>query len=127
MADVNRGNRPLSPHLQVYRLPLPAIMSILHRATGVALLGGATLAVWWFLAAATSEAHFAFADGLLTSWIGNLVMLGSAWALFYHLANGVRHLIWDMGLGFQLDHVTKTGIAAGAASVLLTLFIIILA
>ncbi len=127
MADVNRGNRPLSPHLQVYKPQITSMMSILHRATGVGMLVGAIAIVWWLLAAATGPDYFAFVDGVLTSWIGTLVMLGCAWALCYHLANGIRHLIWDMGLGFELEMVTKTGIAAAGASIVLTLLIIILA
>lgn len=127
MADVNRGNRPLSPHLQVYRPQITSMMSILHRATGVGLLVGMTAAVWWLLAAATSAEYFAFVDGMLTSFLGTLVMLGSAWALCYHFANGIRHLIWDMGLGFDLDQVQKSGVAAIGASVILTLALILLA
>lgn len=125
MADVNRGNRPLSPHLQVYRPQITSVLSILHRATGVGLLVGTIGVVWWLLAAATSAEYFAYVDGILTSWLGTLVMLGSAWALCYHLANGIRHLVWDMGLGFELDMVTKTGFAVLGASGLLTLLILI--
>lgn len=127
MADVNRGNRPLSPHLQIYKPQITSMLSILHRVTGVGLTLGAMLVVWWLLAAATGPEYFAFVDGLLTSWIGTLVMLGSAWALCYHLANGIRHLVWDLGFGFELDTVTKSGYAVLGASVLLTLFILILA
>lgn len=127
MADVNRGNRPLSPHLQVYRLPLPAILSIVHRMTGVGLTAGAVFLVWWLLAAATGEEHFAFVDGLMTSWLGHLVWLGLTWALSYHSLNGLRHLWWDMGYGFDLDQVTRTGMAVLFGSVVLTLFIWIVA
>lgn len=127
MADVNRGNRPLSPHLQVYRPQITSMLSILHRATGVGMLVGATAVVWWLLAAATSPSYFAFVDGMLTSWIGTLVMIGSAWALCYHLANGIRHLIWDMGLGFEIEAVTKSGMAAIGASVLMTILILVVA
>lgn len=126
MADVNRGNRPLSPHLQVYRPQITSMMSIVHRATGVGMAVGAAAVVWWLLAAATSASYFDVVNGLLTSFLGTLVMLGSAWALCYHLANGIRHLIWDMGFGFELDQVQKSGIAAIGASVLLTLLLILL-
>ena len=74
MADVNRGNRPLSPHLQVYRPQMTSISSILTRITGTALLLAGLLIVWWFLAAATSPEYFAVADGVITSWFGDLVM-----------------------------------------------------
>ena len=76
MADVNRGNRPLSPHLTVYRPQLTSVTSILTRITGNALLLGALLVVWWFLAAATGEGYFDVVNGILTSWFGDLVMFG---------------------------------------------------
>ena len=97
MADVNRGKRPLSPHLTIYRPQMTSITSIFTRITGNALLVAALLIVWWFLAAATSPEYFAFADGLITSWFGDLVMTLSVWALWYHALAGVRHLIWDAG------------------------------
>lgn len=127
MADVNRGDRPLSPHLQIYRPQITSVMSILHRITGVVLTLGALLVVWWFLAAASGPGYFAFVDGLLTSWIGTLVMTGSLWALCYHLCNGIRHLWWDTGRGFGLDAVTRSGQIAVGASVVLTLVVLILA
>ncbi|MEM0987943.1 MAG: succinate dehydrogenase, cytochrome b556 subunit [Pseudomonadota bacterium] len=120
MADVNRGNRPLSPHLTIYRPQITSGLSIFHRVTGVALTLGMTLVVCWLLAAATSDQMFAFVDGLLTSWLGYLVLLGSTWALAYHLLNGVRHLVWDMGYGFDLDNVTWSGLAVLAGSGVLT-------
>ncbi|MEM9145589.1 MAG: succinate dehydrogenase, cytochrome b556 subunit [Pseudomonadota bacterium] len=127
MADVNRGNRPLSPHLQVYRFQWTMALSILHRITGCALSLGALLVVWWLMAAATSPSYFAFADGLMTSWIGNLIMLGSLWALCYHTANGIRHLVWDTGHGFDLATAERTGQAVVIASVVLTLLIVLIA
>lgn len=127
MADVNRGNRPLSPHLQVYRPQITSILSILHRITGVALVLGSVLVVWWFLAAATDDDYFAFVDGLLTSWLGILVLLGSTWALMFHFANGIRHLVWDMGYGFGLAQVTRSGLGVVGASAVLTLLVLVLA
>ena len=99
MADVNRGNRPLSPHLQIYRPQLTSVLSIFPRMTGVGLALGAVLVVWWLIAAATGLEYFGVVDGLLTSWIGHLVLLGMTWALAYHLLNGIRHLVWDIGHG----------------------------
>lgn len=125
MADVNRGNRPLSPHLTIYRPQITSVLSILHRITGVALSAGLLLGVWWFLAAATGDGYFAVVDGLVTSWIGTLVMLGSLWALMYHFCNGIRHLYWDTGKGFELETVRKTGQAVIAGSVILTLVVLI--
>jgi len=127
MADVNRGNRPLSPHLQVYRPEFTSVLSIMHRITGVGLTLGALLVVWWLLAAASDPDYFAMVDGLMTSWLGHLVMIGSLWALCYHGCNGVRHLIWDMGYGFELDTAWKSGMAVLGGSVALTLLVLILA
>ena len=121
MADVNRGNRPLSPHIQIYRVQITSVLSILHRITGCALMLGSVLIVWWFIAAAVSPAYFGFVDGLLTSWPGLLVLVGSLWALWFHTLNGVRHLVWDTGRGFDLGMVTKTGWAVVGGSVVLTL------
>jgi succinate dehydrogenase / fumarate reductase, cytochrome b subunit len=127
MADVNRGNRPLSPHLTIYRPQMTSVLSILHRVTGVGLTLGALLGVWWFLAAATDAEYFAFVDGLLTSWIGWLVLVMSLFALWFHFCNGIRHLVWDAGYGFDLAVVQKSGIAVLAGTVVLTLVTLIAA
>jgi succinate dehydrogenase / fumarate reductase, cytochrome b subunit len=127
MADVNRGNRPLSPHLTVYRRELGMMMSIMHRITGCGLAVGGVLVVWWFLAAARGPEAFAFADGLLTSWIGGLVLLASMAALWYHFCNGIRHLVWDTGAGFALDQVRRGGIAVLAATAVMTVITFIVA
>ena len=120
MADVNRGDRPLSPHLQIYRMPMTAVMSIFHRATGVGLLVGAVLLIWWLLAAATGPEAFAVADAFLSGPIGGFLMLGCAFALSYHLLNGVRHLFWDAGYGFDLHKVAFSGVLVLIGSVVLT-------
>ena len=126
MADVNRGKRPLSPHLQIYRPQITSILSILHRVTGVGLTLGMVLVVWWFVAAALSPGYFALVDGLLTSWFGVLVLATSVWALWYHALNGVRHLFWDAGWGFDLAIVTKSGIAVLGGACALTLITLLL-
>jgi succinate dehydrogenase / fumarate reductase cytochrome b subunit len=120
MADVNRGNRPLSPHLSIYNQSYTGTLSILHRLTGVAMTLGAVLIVWWLLAAATGPAAFATADGFLTSLLGRLILIGSLWALSYHLLNGVRHLFWDAGYGFNLGLVRTSGWVVVIGSVVLT-------
>ena len=107
MADVNRGNRPLSPHLQIYRPQVTSVTSIFARITGVALLGAAVLVVWWFLAAATGPEYFNFVNGLMTSWFGDLVMFAALWAVCYHFLSGLRHLYWDAGRGFEIDIANK--------------------
>jgi succinate dehydrogenase / fumarate reductase cytochrome b subunit len=127
MADVNRGNRPLSPHLTVFRPLLSMMMSIAHRITGCGLGLGGVLVVWWFLAAARGPESFAFVDGLLTSWIGGLVLLLSMAALWYHFFNGIRHLVWDTGAGFELDQVRTGGIAVLAATAVMTVITLIVA
>jgi succinate dehydrogenase / fumarate reductase cytochrome b subunit len=125
MADVNRGNRPLSPHLQVYRQQYTSVLSILHRGTGVCMTFSAVLVVWWFIAAATGPEYFETVNGLLTSFIGQLIMLGSLVALWYHFCNGIRHLYWDVGCGFDLkvSELTGMGVLAGAGVLtIITLF-----
>lgn len=126
MADVNRGNRPLSPHLQIYRLPTTAKMSILHRITGAGMTLGAVLVVWRLVAGAVSPEASASADAWITSWLGNLVLLGSLWALMYHACNGVRHLWWDVGRGFDLEFTEKANYVVLGGSVALTLLTVIL-
>lgn len=120
MADVNRGNRPLSPHLTIYRPQLTSMTSILTRITGNALLVAALLTVWWLLAAATSADYFATADAVITSWFGDIVMFLSLWALWYHTLAGVRHLIWDNAMMLELDKAEMLGWAAIGGSVVLT-------
>lgn len=126
MADVNRGNRPLSPHLQVYRPQLNSITSILTRITGNALFLGALMIVWWFLAAATSETYFAYANAVMTSWFGDLVLFGSVWALWYHTLAGVRHMIWDEARMLDLPSAEKLGWAVIGGSVVLTLLTVVI-
>ncbi|MEP1765713.1 MAG: succinate dehydrogenase, cytochrome b556 subunit [Sulfitobacter sp.] len=125
MADVNRGNRPLSPHLTIYRPQLTSMTSILTRITGNAMLISALLIVWWFLAAASGEGYFAFVNGLLTSWFGDLIMFFSVLGLWYHTLAGVRHLIWDNAVGMDIPTAEKLGWACIGGSVLLTLITVI--
>ena len=125
MADVNRGNRPLSPHLQVYRPQLTSMSSILTRITGNALLVGTLLIVWWLLAAASGEAYFNFVNAIVTSWVGKLVFLGSIWALWYHALAGLRHLYWDTGRGLDVPTAEKLGWACIIGSVVLTVLTVI--
>lgn len=120
MADVNRGDRPLSPHLQVYRPQLTSITSILTRITGNALILGAVLVIWYFIAAAKGPEAFARADAVLTSWFGDLVMFGSLWALYYHSLAGIRHLIWDSGRGLEIGTAEKLGWAVIIGSLVFT-------
>lgn len=125
MATGNRAagsNRPLSPHLQVYRLPITAITSILHRFTGIALAAGTLVLVYWLAAAAAGPEAFAGASALLGSWIGRILLFGWSFALFYHLLNGIRHLFWDAGYGFEIGVAERASwtilIGAGVLTVL---------
>ncbi|MCE0505559.1 MULTISPECIES: succinate dehydrogenase, cytochrome b556 subunit [unclassified Roseivivax] len=120
MADVNRGNRPLSPHLQVYRPQLTSVTSILTRITGNALIVAILMIVWWFIAAASGPEAFATADGFVTSWFGDLVMFLSLWALWYHFLAGIRHLVWDSARMLELETAEKLGWAVVGGSVVLT-------
>ena len=116
---MDQRQRPLSPHLQVYKPELTMVFSIVHRLTGVALSVGSLVLTWWLMAAAAGPEAFATARAFLGSWFGQLVLLGFSFALFYHLCNGVRHLVWDTGHLFEIEHVNLSGwIMLGAAAVL---------
>lgn len=120
MSGSSKSNRPLSPHLTIYRWQITSVLSILHRLTGIGLAVPAALIVWWLLAAGSSPDGFNVANAVLTSWFGKLILTLSLWAFWYHFANGIRHLVWDSGRGFELPTVTRSGIAVGVLSVILT-------
>jgi len=126
MADVNRGDRPLSPHIMIYRPQLTSMSSILVRITGIALLVTSALVVWWLIAAASSAGSFAAIDGLLRSWFGDLIMLLSTWALFYHALGRLRHVIWDLGYGLEVETGEKMAIGMIALATVLTLLTMII-
>jgi succinate dehydrogenase / fumarate reductase, cytochrome b subunit len=113
-------DRPLSPHLQIYRPQITSVLSIVHRITGVALTFGTLLLTWWLVAAAYGPEQFATAQAFLGSWIGQLVLWVFTFAVFYHLGNGIRHLAWDFGWGFEMTQLRASGLAmlafAGAAT-----------
>ena len=110
MSVANRPvHRPLSPHLQIYKWQLTSVLSILHRATGIALAVGALyLAVWVMCAAASPRAYAVFQD-FNTSIVGRLVLGGWLFSGFYHLCNGIRHLFWDAGYGFEIKDAYRSG------------------
>ena len=126
MADVNRGNRPLSPHLTIYRPHWTSISSIFVRITGNALIAAALLIVWWLLAASTSQAYFATADAVLTSFLGDLIFFLSIWALWYHLLGGLRHLIWDTGRALDVETAEMMAKGMLGGSVVLTILTVII-
>jgi succinate dehydrogenase / fumarate reductase cytochrome b subunit len=115
--------RPVSPHLQVYRLIPTMMMSIVHRITGGALYFGTLLVAWWLLAAAISPAYFDFVNGIYGSLLGRLVLFGYTWALLHHMLGGVRHLIWDTGSMLEKTTATKMAWATLAGSATLTVLV----
>lgn len=125
MADVNRGDRPLSPHLSIYRPQMTSMTSIFVRLTGNALIVAALMIVWWLLAAATSPEYFAVADGFVRSWFGDLVLFLSLWALWYHTLGGLRHLYWDNGGSYDVALAEKLGLGMIGGSVVLTILTVI--
>lgn len=120
MADAKQPNRPLSPHLTIYRPQMTSISSIFVRITGNALLVSTLLLIWWFLAASTSASAFASANYVITSWFGDAVMVLSLWALWYHTLGGLRHLIWDTGRGLELEAAERMGWVMIIGSLVLT-------
>lgn len=114
--------RPLSPHLQIYKLPLTAFLSIAHRATGVVNSMAIVLLVLLIASASGSPESYEFMSGIANSWFGKLVLFGFTLTLYYHMANGIRHLFWDVGLGLDLEIAKKSGnvclVAAGVMSVI---------
>lgn len=126
MAEIKRVERPLSPHLQIYRWQLPMLTSILTRITGNALIVGVLLAVWWLFAAAMSDEHFALADAVATSWFGDLVFTASMWAVWYHYLAGLRHLYYDAGHGLDIPTAERLGWGVILGSVVLTVITILI-
>ncbi len=115
------GNRPLSPHLLIYRPQLTSMLSIVHRGTGCGLVAGTLLLTWWLVAAGVGPEAFDTVQAFIGSWFGRLILFGFTYCLFFHLCNGIRHLFWDAGYGFELPDLYASGWAVVAASVGLTL------
>jgi succinate dehydrogenase / fumarate reductase cytochrome b subunit len=118
--------RPLSPHLQIYRWPVTMATSIAHRATGLALSAGILLLAWWLIAAATGpEAYHVFAVSAAHP-IGQIILFGLVWSLAFHLFNGIRHLAWDIGLGFDVPTANRSGVIVVLLSLLATVAVFLL-
>jgi len=117
------AERPLSPHLMIYRPVLSMVMSIVHRITGIALYVGTLLFVWWLLAAVSGPAAYATFQSVASSFIGRLVLLGYTWALIHHMLGGMRYLIWDTGRGFGAVEREWLLRANLAGSILLTIIL----
>ncbi len=112
--------RPLSPHMQIYRLPLSSVLSFLHRITGVALAVGLLLLVYWLLAVASGPEAYNAVQAFNASIVGRTLLFGWTFALFYHLCNGIRHLVWDTGHGYELPDIYRSGWLVVGVSVVLT-------
>jgi succinate dehydrogenase / fumarate reductase, cytochrome b subunit len=120
---MSRSDRPTSPHLQIYRWSLTMTLSILHRVSGVFLAAGSLLLVCWLLAAAAGPDRFEAVQAFVAGPVGLVLLFGWTAALFFHLANGIRHLFWDVGLGFDLPVAYKSGWAVVAFTAIATLAI----
>lgn len=118
--------RPLSPHLQVYKPQLTAILSITHRGTGVFLSIGSLFLSCWLVALATSEATFTNLQQYSTAWYGKIILIGFVFSIFYHLCNGIRHLFWDAGKGLEISTTYKSGYAVIAVSIVLATVTIVM-
>ena len=117
------AERPLSPHLFIYRPMLTMVMSIVHRITGAALYFGTLLVAWWLLAAASGPKPYAGIGSFMNSFFGRLILFGYTWALMHHMLGGIRHLIWDTGRGFAPHEREALSLATVIGSIGLTLLI----
>jgi succinate dehydrogenase / fumarate reductase cytochrome b subunit len=120
MADTQR---PLSPHLQIYKRQVQMMTSIVHRATGIALAVGSLLVVAGLMHLASGEESFNHYRAIIGSPVGMILLLGWTWALFYHLCNGVRHLIQDAGLGYEIPQFVRSSWLSVLGSVVLTVLV----
>ena len=120
MADTRR---PLSPHMQVYRWQVQMVTSILHRATGIALAVGSLLVIGGLLHLAAGEASFNYFKSMIGSPLGMVLLIGWSWALFYHLCNGIRHLIQDAGAGYEIVQFVRSSWLSVVGSVVLTVLV----
>lgn len=121
MSAANRPtSRPLSPHLQIYRLPFLAKLSVLHRATGIALSVGVLYLTVWVVCASASDVTYAKFQAFNSSIVGRVVLGGWLFSMFFHLFNGIRHLFWDLGYGFELKDADRSGWIVVAVSLVAT-------
>ena len=123
MAGTKAPERPLSPHLQIYRWPLPMAMSILHRITGGGLYVGTLVMAWWLIAASAGPNAYATFGTFINSIVGRLILFGYTWALLHHMLGGIRHLIWDTGHGFDPNEREWLSLATAVGSIVLTILI----
>lgn len=117
---MTQPGRPMSPHLMIYRPQLTSVLSIIHRGTGVGLAVGTVFLTWWLVAAALGPETYEATRELYGTWMGQVVLFGFSVCLFYHLCNGVRHLLWDIGLMFEIENIYRSGWVMLCASAVLT-------
>ena len=115
----NHG-RPLSPHISIYRWPITMVLSILHRATGVAMSVGLIVLVAWLFDAASGPEAYAVFQSVMGSFFGKLLLIAWSFAFFYHLSNGVRHLVWDTGRGMEKDEANRSSWVVLVGTLVLT-------
>lgn len=115
-----KKERPLSPHLQIYKPQMTSVLSIMHRITGVALTLGTVLVVLWITTLSLGESFYEYYVFFIKSWFGNLILIGFTFAFFYHLSNGIRHLFWDFGYGYELNIALISGVAVLISAFILT-------
>lgn len=127
MSNKLEAERPLSPHLQIYRPMLTMMMSIAHRITGAASAVGFALLTWWLVAVSMGPEAFACVDAFFSSVIGQILLIGFTWALIHHMLGGIRHLIWDTGAGLDRTTIEVFAWATIIGSVALTALVWILA
>ena len=121
------NSRPLSPHLQVYKPQLTSVLSIAHRFTGALLSLGSLWLAYWFVSAAVAPGAFAFAQSVMGAWYGQVILCFWTFVLFYHLCNGIRHLVWDTVHWFPLKSIYLSGYGVIAFSLVLTAMVWIFA
>jgi succinate dehydrogenase cytochrome b subunit len=115
----SRAQRPLSPHLQIYKPMLTMMMSIVHRVTGAALYFGTALLAWWLIATASGPNAYADVQWFLTTFVGRAILFGYTWALIHHMFGGIRHFIWDLGYGhgpLEREWLVRLGLIGSIAA-----------
>ena len=122
MVDRSKDNRPLSPHLTIYKPQFTSVLSIMHRITGIGLMLSVILVITWFVALSIGAGAFALIDNFFNLILIRLILLSSVWALCYHTCTGIRHLIWDLGYGLEVKWIAPSAYVVLLASLCLFIF-----
>ena len=118
---MNDSNNPLSPHLQIYRWQVSSLLSIIHRISGVINLLALILIFFWLLVLSFGENNYELFLILINSFFGKFVLIGFTWSMNFHLLSGIRHLIWDLGYGFEIKTANISGVIVIISSLVLTI------